>query len=1032
MPHIDVIRPSHDDDPRNQRAMDVDPDVLIYPPMIPRPATIVENLREAIGTMRSAAGSISDGGHDIEDTWGALPNHYSAPGSDTLFSAMGRVSERGDDIQDDIASAVSELEVFADAAETAKEKLGSLREEAWEFREEMQAEDAWSENIENTLRNHQLKLAANKAWADYQDAERDCATALSSISGSGNTYVPAGEGEPDAGEVVYGIDPKDVPDPNFDLGELADWKRIHDFTWDYLKEGDKPAEVGWIADSGMAIWDNFSGGMLWDIGVNAVAATGLWHASTGWADSGSEAFDNAKDHLKETLKDYGALAGVYGGAGSILDDGEFTVEMWRQNMAESWKEVAHDLVPWREWDDRPLYTITTAGGNLVTTLVGGLPVRGGTMLARVGTGDFRLDLEGATPSLHLGPGVAGRPGLNLSDVFGGQNPDGSGGVLGRLNDITVRLNELTTRWSTPAQPVPDRPVSVSTDHGDAQSPSNGPTRSDEPTGLREERPEEEPASTTRRDEAEDRSVRELSQEVDRFSAMDPEKRARFLERRLSLVSHGSAGNDGPGSAGRGDHNGEDDFRVRNSVDGESRDGHGGTQVQDGQSTTRTALLDRDPGGGSGPLNTGDGFGSGGSLGHSGGGDGMGGGGGGRPGDPAPGTGEGGRPPGPKTLAEFERHRWGDQNDPAAQEAFLRDVEHLVNHDEDFRKKYYNSIGRRVKEDLKIGLEKWQLPKLHINENTGWRTPLKQPDSPDYHGDKVKVRINSPDFLKDSDGKPLVGDALARKEKLREDFKSLDSLAERKAETYDDAVSKNDVFKEAEKKYGKYKENGNNHEMLERAHQDKADAYHESTKVAERFGEESAKIAARFEFDGSPLLDKHGNEVMRDVKDDEGNVIGREKVVKPNLDGATLLGRGSGAPGNGNSQFDLIYETKDGDIVIVEAKASTTTSLGTRIHSPRRGRPVDVMQGTRPYLESILDAMRRRVRSNVSVDNESNILNRTIGEDGVSSVRERGLADYIEKKMKEGKVTYALFKGNPTSTKDGYSANGYDYNIFDIG
>lgn len=172
--------------------------------------------------------------------------------------------------------------------------------------------------------------------------------------------------------------------------------------------------------------------------------------------------------------------------------------------------------------------------------------------------------------------------------------------------------------------------------------------------------------------------------------------------------------------------------------------------------------------------------------------------------------------------------------------------------------------------------------------------------------------------------------------------------------------------------------------------------------------------------------------MRDVKDDEGNVIGREKVVKPNLDGATLLGRGSGAPGNGNSQFDLIYETKDGDIVIVEAKASTTTSLGTRIHSPRRGRPVDVMQGTRPYLESILDAMRRRVRSNVSVDNESNILNRTIGEDGVSSVRERGLADYIEKKMKEGKVTYALFKGNPTSTKDGYSANGYDYNIFDIG
>lgn len=92
---IEDFRPSHDDDPRNQQAIDHDPNTLIYPPLIPRPATIVENLREAIGTMGSAAGSISDSGHDIEDTWGALPNHYSAPGSDTLFSAMGRVSERG-------------------------------------------------------------------------------------------------------------------------------------------------------------------------------------------------------------------------------------------------------------------------------------------------------------------------------------------------------------------------------------------------------------------------------------------------------------------------------------------------------------------------------------------------------------------------------------------------------------------------------------------------------------------------------------------------------------------------------------------------------------------------------------------------------------------------------------------------------------------------------------------------------------------------------------------------------------------------
>ena len=936
----------------------------------------------------------------------------------------------GDDIDGDIASAVSELETFADAAETAKERLGSLREEAWEFREEMQAEDAWSENPINTLRNLQLKLAVNKAWGEYQDAERDCATRLSSISGSGNTYVAAGEGEPDTGEVVYGIDPNDVPDPNFDPGKFSDWKRVHEFTWDYLENGDKPRGMNWAVDAGMAGWDNFGGGMVWDIGVNAVSATGLWHANSGWAQSGSEAYDNAKDHLKETLKGYGALAGLYGGAGNVLDDGDFTGEAWLQNMGESWKEVAHDLVPWREWDDRPMYTITTAGGNLALTLVGGLPVRGATMLARVGTGAFRLDLDGFTPSLHLGPGVAARPGFDLSDVFGGRNPDGSGGVLGRLNDLSVRLNELTTRWSTPEQSVPDRPTPPFPNHGDTDGSDSGPTRSDESEGFRDDRHSEEPASTGRRDESDDRSVRELSEEVDRFSAMDAEKRARLLKRSLDRATVGPGGMEIPGPDGLGHRNGDDDFRAQSSTAGEPHGGHDGTRAQDGQSPGSTALLERDSGGHSGGTSTGGAFGSGGGPAHLGGG---GSGGGGRPDDPfANGTGDDPRPPGPKTLAEFERHRWGDQKDPAAQEAFLRDVEHLVNHDEDFRKKYYNRIGHRVKEDLKIGLEKWQLPKLHINENTGWRTPLKQPDSPNYYGDKAKVRFNSPDFLKDSKGNPLTGDELARKERLREDLKSLDALAEQKAKTYDDAVSKNDTFKAAEKKYGKYVEGGDNHDLLERAYQDKVDAYRKSTEVAEKFGEESAKIAASYEFDGNPLLDKNGEEVIREIKDDQGNVIDKERVVKPNLEGATLLGRGSGAPGNGNGQFDLIYETKDGDIVIVEAKASTRTSLGTRIHEPMNGRPVDVMQGARGYLDSILDAMRNRGEDSlVPAGKGSKIPG--VQKDGEGAfIDEESLAEYIAEKASQGKLTYALFKGNPVGSGGVDQANGYDYQIFDIG
>ncbi|MCH0557755.1 MULTISPECIES: hypothetical protein [unclassified Streptomyces] len=104
---------------------------------------------------------------------------------------------------------------------------------------------------------------------------------------------------------------------------------------------------------------------------------------------------------------------------------------------------------------------------------------------------------------------------------------------------------------------------------------------------------------------------------------------------------------------------------------------------------------------------------------------------------------------------------------------------------------------------------------------------------------------------------------------------------------------------------------------------------------------------------------------------------------------------------GSDRFDQIWETKDGRIVVVEAKSSPRTELNDRWGSGRN-RSRRVKQGTSEYFAAILDQMQLR------------------GEDE--------LAETLEKALDEGKLDYVLVKGNP----NGSEYAGYVMNHFDIG
>jgi hypothetical protein len=414
--------------------------VLIVPDAIPYPGTSVEILEGAAADMRKAAGEISEGGSGIEASWQGLQPHYRAPEDQDLFSAMEPVRTKGDAIHDDLVAVAGALETFAEAAARAKKKLWGLREDARAFVAEVGQDPKWNSDRELVLRNEFLIVAVNNAWADFQEAERDCANALENVTGSGNNYVagrPTEDFQPKPGDIVYGIDPADVPEVGYDFSEWDDWQRLMTNSWDFMANGNFGWPMDWVVDAGMAQWDHFGPGMVWDLGVGAVAATGLWREGRGWANSFDEVKTNFVDHKTETFQGYGAMAGLYGEDGWMnpFDADERSWETFRANAKPVWVEIGHDIVPWREWDDRPAYTVYTGGGNLVLTIVG-LPVRGGMLAAKasqIASGMGRL-----VPDWEMSLGS--RPDFDLGQYLGGLKP----GTPTTFANLNGRLQELTS------------------------------------------------------------------------------------------------------------------------------------------------------------------------------------------------------------------------------------------------------------------------------------------------------------------------------------------------------------------------------------------------------------------------------------------------------------------------------------------------------------------------------------------------------------------------------------------------------------
>ncbi|MFV2195427.1 hypothetical protein [Nocardiopsis sp. LOL_012] len=987
---------------------------LIDPSQFPIPETYATSLEWMAGKLKTDGTDLTDSVGDITGAWSGLEGVYSAPEAEDLYGALSPLTGDASDVSSDLSSAADALIDFAEAVAEIKRRWTALRSDSYAFLQSIDYGNQegwdegggflwWKEESDKVTEHNALLDRAAGLVHEFEEAERTCANAITALVGGTRFVAQNTEGTREAGggEFVYGFDePLE--------GVAMEWG------------APQATDHAWYNDVGDAVGD-FTMGALEDLG----GMVGL-HGEQGWLWSGGSWGDNLWDYYGGALEGTAALAGF-----GRDENGNWGHDWGRAG--EAWRDTAHAVVPWEEWGERPWYVIGTAALN-VGAVVGGVALsatgvgavvgapllawRGSRILNAAGGGDRTPDIDtpdfpgGIDPTLlarvpRFGDGPLAQ--VDLGDLDG-LDLDADG--FGRMTEALSRLDgaQNTPDPHTPgggpgaaAPRTPDTDPGPEADGRPAGNGGNGGERRD-PTAEELDAAQDvldglDPDS--RRDVEAGLDAEEdawvASQVPDDVSTVNDTPVSRYEtdgpegDREPALLGpRADTGDaeavpevpaDGPLdlSGSDGDRYDQPDTEDRDGVEAADR----GPEVVDSVDNDVRPEADapsRDSP--AGTVSTGDGPGQGGGTDS---GDGAPGGSG-RPGGAAGGDGPTGDTGGADTGAP-------EPLDPQRRDAYTRQVRtqevvdrlgledgnvswrefstrftELVNERPDLFNEFYDRGGSRRSTEIKVGDH--TIPVLtRADDASPWvpRDSLATPDRPNYltAGERITVHADPDD--------PRVG--------------HLNDLAEERRQAIDADQAAEKTLRDQREQYGQ-----GSPEAI-RAENEHSPKHHRMTTASEDFGEAIAEHAVREQFDGHHTMRlSDGEEVDLPALSEDGPVVHSTR------------------PANGNHQFDQIWRTDDGGIVVVEAKSSTDTGLGERTVTGADGEPKRVQQGTREYMMDILEKMRERGRDDLNAtDNELS------------------LAREIQTALDEGKLHYVEVKGVP----DGNRFGGYTFGAFDV-
>ncbi len=385
--------------------------------------------------LRTIGESISQTGNSITSAWSGLTTCYSAPEAETLHAVLDPIAPDGEEVSGGLADAATALETFASEVEGIKERWSSLRSEAYDLRARIAAEGEdwrkadgrWDRIMGNesplVAENQELIDKGGRIIDDYTEIENACANAINKEipHRTGFEKYPEGEADLDPNVFYHGFEQ--------DLTELAT-------EWGVTGAG---TDHGWWIDAGAATWD---------FGVGAVEGVGAMvgaHSSQGWFQQSWG--DSLKEYHWDNLTSAASLVGLYD-----TETGEFG-RASADSVKGAWKDLAHSVVPWEEWGERPGYVIGTALLNIGATV-------GGAVLTATGVGAVVGVPLMAWRGMAILDGMGGSnrgggvdlPNLPEVPTYGGNrapvvNIDTSNMTPSQVAQVTASLDRLNTATS---------------------------------------------------------------------------------------------------------------------------------------------------------------------------------------------------------------------------------------------------------------------------------------------------------------------------------------------------------------------------------------------------------------------------------------------------------------------------------------------------------------------------------------------------------------------------------------------------------
>ena len=475
----------------------INPDNIVIPDADP------DAIEAAGKALKDDAADIAQAGHDIKRAWAGLEGNYITPESEELLAAVDPVADDGDEMEDKITTVGQALIDFAEEIRPLLARWKSLKADAETLAADIrETGEEWTKDEDKVDQHNQLNNDLAAVLTEYQEAERNCANAITALVEGGTRFIAAnldGSTVAGDGEVVYGLSeaPEDVATP-----------------WATPQEYDAP----WWVDVGSALWDIGAGTV-----TDFASLLGLYHEERGWGvSSWDEWKNNIADYVSDNLAGVAYLTGFYTENGWGVD----SAAQWWENFSGAWTEVGHSLVPWREWDTRPGYVITTGVIN-IGSIVAGVALSATGVGASVGVPLLAWRGARVLRTLsNLGDVVPNSvlrrlaPASHLHNLLHGRSPD----------DVTTDLGDSVDSLSLPSSHLDelDEALANADDFGSqpdrgALSPSGGTPELPASTDPRSTTPDSEapaPSATGSADDAPRPAEGGQSSHPDRPSSQD--------------------------------------------------------------------------------------------------------------------------------------------------------------------------------------------------------------------------------------------------------------------------------------------------------------------------------------------------------------------------------------------------------------------------------------------------------------------------------------------------------------------------------